>query len=119
MKGIMIDARNQQVREVDLPDASPAHLKALQDSVEGNIEVAFALKNNDTLYVNEEGLFLPPPIPMFEFLGAPQRLYAGNGILVGFDPETGDDADVQTPIDAVRAVVIFHTAYAVIHEEEE
>lgn len=102
-KVIIIDAEKKQVYE------STAHgLSDLQKAVDGRIELAHEIevKGNlvDTIFVNDEGLFGAQNF--FEFKGAHQP-FAGNGVVVGSDLDSGDSIDVHSSLNEIKSKVKF------------
>jgi len=83
MRAILIDAKNMEIREVEI-DGS---LESLQKAVGGLIETAMYLENGDVMFVNEDGLALFDYF--FEITGGHQP-FAGNGIVVGDDGNGGE-----------------------------
>lgn len=103
MRVIKIDSVNKTVSEVELNDEDS--LKGLQAIVEGLIEVAHELPNGDTLFVNEEGLMYSP-MHFFEIKGGHQP-FAGNGVIAGYDFESGESTDAESAASQIRAMVTF------------
>jgi hypothetical protein len=97
-----IDSDKKEVIEIMIPD--DGSLEALQKCVGGYIEPAHRFENEDILYVNEEGLFGQPQ--NFFILAGAHQPFAGNGVMIGTDEE-GDNADVQTPIQDIKARIVF------------
>lgn len=65
--------------------------------------VADTLANEDTLYVDDEGL-INGTKTSFVWRG---QLLMGNGVLLGSDPDTGESADVKTSLNSVSRMVTF------------
>lgn len=77
MRGILIDVNEMLVKDVTF--TTMAELNAF---VGGYLELAYAWRNGDMLYVNEYGLRKNPR----RFFSIPERsdqLLAGNGLVVG------------------------------------
>jgi hypothetical protein len=105
MRVIKIDSVNRTISEIELNNEDENKLKGLQSIVEGLIEVAHELPNGDTLFVNEEGLMYSP-MHFFEIKGAHQP-FAGNGVIAGYDFESGDSTDAESSLSQVRSIVSF------------
>jgi hypothetical protein len=105
LRVIIIDAQKKEVREETI-SADGHGLEGLQNIVGGLIEAAFRT-DKDVLYVDEEGL-LKAYNYGFSFIGAPQALYAGNGVMAGIG-EDGETAACTESLEAVRSKVIFHS----------
>jgi len=81
MKAIKLTADSMTVTEVDIPNT----IEALWKEVGGYIELALRFPNGDVLYVDEEGLLKEQE--HFQFWPYQQRIFAGNGVIVGSDDE--------------------------------
>jgi hypothetical protein len=103
VRAILIDAKARTITESEIPDG--ATLDAMQSAVGGSIETAFEFPNHDTVFVNEEGLLGPMP-DWFEVKGGHQP-FVGNGIVCGFDPDSGDTIAAKSTIEEIRAAVTF------------
>lgn len=110
MRYIKIDSRQRTVLEAffDKGDVLPQ----MQKQVGGLIEpVHIKIENNDTLFVNEEGLFMGW---RHGFYWHGLRLM-GDGIICGFDPKTGDTVAVRSnPVDFLEDIHFFQ-----VQEEQE
>ena len=73
--------------------------------MEGYIEVALVLDEEDTLFVNEEGLFVDPQY-FFEIKGGHQP-FAGNGVIAGADLRTGESVDAKSSLAYIKSIVRF------------
>lgn len=82
MKAIKLTADSRTVTEVDIPNT----IEALWEHVGGYIELALRFPNGDVLYVDEEGLIKGGP-KTFQVWEDEQRIFAGNGVIVGSDDE--------------------------------
>lgn len=83
-KIVFIDTYNCKFSEMPFPEEHT--LEFIQGLVGGRIE-AVHLDENNTIYVNEEGLF-NSSLAGFVWNGTP---YMGNGVIVGFDPKVGEN----------------------------
>lgn len=110
IRALVIDAANREVREIRLSSNESEQLSQAQEIVGGYIESAVRLPNEDTIFVNDEGL-LTEPEHFFLVAGYPKPL-AGNGIIMGADPETGETANVKTSLETLAKNVSF----ASVHE---
>lgn len=102
-KVIIIDAEKKQVYE-----STSKGLPDLQKVVGGYIELAHEIQIkgdlSDSIYVNDEGLFGAKHF--FEFKGAHQP-FAGNGVVVGTDLDSGETTDVQSSLNDIKSKVKF------------
>lgn len=117
MRAIVIE--KTRVRELDLPDEGSI-LAALQEAVGGYIEALPVPPrfggDEATAYINEEGKytcepnmaatdFMVPGVGIF-----PTDYIAGPMVLLGYDPETGENADVPA-VTRRRAMKIAREAF--------
>lgn len=98
LKGILIDAVEEEVREVEVdPGDSTETLKSIREHIRCNhIEAVFNTFRNeypdkgckDVIFVDEEGLFNPES--SFFFIPGLAQPIAGNGLIIGGDFATGE-----------------------------
>ena len=89
----------ERTRRVELPDGD-SQLESLQELVGGYIE-AIGLWPNVTAYLNEEGKLIDLPVNhtasrlalACEAI-APMDYIAGPLVVIGFDPNTGENQDI-------------------------
>jgi hypothetical protein len=109
MKALVIPVSGP-LEEVDLPDED-SQLAKLQQLVAGNIEAVVVPgfiegAEKATAYVNEDGKFLescPPNMRATDFMVPGVGMFmgdyvAGTFVLCGFDPSTGEHADLPAPV---------------------
>lgn len=94
MRAIIIDAKQRQIREIEVNGT----LACLQAAVGGLIEEAFMTGLPDVLFVNEEGLINGTKYG-FILEGAMQPLI-GDGIIIGHDGR-GGLVDAKVSLDAI------------------
>jgi hypothetical protein len=100
--GIAIFAENQEVVEVEI-----SSLEDMQAVVGGLIATAIEWEK-DTLYVDDEGLFNNPTA--FTFWDDPNygpRIFAGNGLVIGTDYQSGESTSTSFTVDQVKDMVRF------------
>ena len=101
-KGILIDIEKQEIREVEV-----GGLESKQGYVGGLIQIAFETEDEkNVIFVDEEGLLKNNDKGFFLVEGGHQP-FKGSGIVCGFDPETGDDADISLTVEEVTEMVTF------------
>lgn len=111
MKGILIDVVNQTVTEVvyDGNNSLNEWYRLIGCQM---VEVAIDLNGDDdekgnSVMVDEEGLLsLDNDSKFFSFEGAHQP-FAGNGLIVGINHNTGDTVDVSVSVDDVKGKIKF------------
>jgi hypothetical protein len=102
---ILIDAENQKIETVLIGEG----IQPIYDAVKCDRFECVDIDGVNTIYVDEEGLFnLTPNSMFFTFEGAHQP-FAGNGLIMGTDEETGESIDSTLTLDEVRAKVNFLT----------
>lgn len=108
-KGILIDVKNETIEFVLLEKG----IQPIYDVVEcGTFEVVNINDTND-IYVDEEGLLgLTDESKFFQF-GEGRQPIAGNGLILGFDQNTGDSVDTNLTIEEVKDKVKFLTLHQV------
>jgi len=98
MKAIFIDSENKEIKEIEVTGLSD-----MQRCVNGLIEQAVTIRNN-VIFVDEEGLFKHYEI---WFSYDHSRPFAGNGLVIGYDLNTGDEIDTSMDIEEVKSKVTF------------
>lgn len=104
-KCILIDVVNETITPVEIENGIDPIYKQLDCST---FEVVNIDGEND-IYVDEEGLLnLTPSSKFFTFEGGHQP-FAGHGLVMGFDDETGDSKDTTLTVEFIKSKVKFHT----------
>ena len=107
MKAILIDSVNEVIREVNIPESSVTNYEQM-DEMHRLIDchlftTAGQLKNQDCLYVDDEGMFTKETYILVDWY--PQPLW-GNGLLMGTTNE-GDSKDVVSSVEEITKRVKF------------
>jgi hypothetical protein len=114
MRAILIDSKNKNVSEIIIDDT-----KTLEDWYKAVdcelVEVAHYINEHDSILVDEEGL-LKNPTDFFTYNGAHQP-FAGNGLIVGVDPNDGESIDCQITLEEVKRNTCFLSQNEVIEYE--
>lgn len=113
IKGIFIDAQTKSVSSIVLKKDSV--YEALKKWVGSPFTVGTILENEDTVFVDDEGLINGTRY-FFELEGAHQP-FAGNALIFGSDTE-GDSISVKSKLDAIRRRVTFLSALEVARRYE-
>ena len=113
-KGILIDVQNRTITEVEVTkDENGSQLQSMYNHIKCGIVECVSFNEKNDVWVDEEGLLtLTPNSMFFKFEGYPDFL-CGNGLIMGFDNETGDSVDTTLTIDEVKSMVEFRTLNAV------
>lgn len=103
MKAILIDPREMDVKEIDVP-LEGGNYKALAQAIGCDlITVATYLPNGDCVFVDDEGLLFSPE-HFFSIDGFPQPL-AGCGLVMGSNDEGDSIAPTSTVEEITNAVL--------------
>lgn len=101
MKAYKIDTQLRQVTEIEINEGNS--LKEMQEVVGGLITVAAELENTDTMFVNDEGLFM---FNEFFYFDGCYQPFAGNGVIVGTDEE-GASVGAKSTLEEIKSRVKF------------
>ena len=101
-KAILIDVNQQIVKEIYISDS----IDAIHDAVECECFTVAQVNENNDVFVDDNGLFTKDKF--FNFEGAHQP-FAGNGLILGIDHETGESINTTLSIEEVKAKVTFLT----------
>jgi len=109
-KGILIDVKNETVTEVVVTKTETgSQLKSIYEHVGCNLVEIVGFDEKNDVYVDEEGLLtMDNNSKFFQMEGYPQPI-CGNGLIMGFDDETGESIDTTLSIDEVKEKVKFMT----------
>jgi hypothetical protein len=102
MKAILIDAKNREVKEVEIKGDLESWYEAIGC---GMVECALYFDNHDSIMVDEEGLF-NDQCDEFFFVKGGHQPFAGNGLVVGTD-NMGESVSTKITVDEVKSKVKF------------
>lgn len=102
MRAIIIDSFNHTIFEKEVTS-----LADMQKIIKGYIEVAHVFENKDTLFVNEEGLLREDIRCVAFHLVSIGKTFAGNGLIVGWNPANGDSISSKSDIKLIRNDISF------------
>jgi hypothetical protein len=102
MKAILINAENQTVEQVDIPDNK--HLETYYSLLkcECVTVVEIAVQRNHSLYLDDEVLLSDFHQYGFSIFG---QEFVGNGPIVGYNPDEGEDVDVRVTSQYITGLV--------------
>lgn len=104
MKVILINSQNRSVNELDIT----GDLKSIYDAMDVQmIETASYLDNGDVVYVDEEGMFGLDRNSVFFNLNGAHQPFAGNGLVIGTNTNTGESVDCKSTAEEIRTLVEF------------
>lgn len=106
IKGILIDAYKQEVREVEYDGLQDIYALTACGCVD-----VIHLRNDDAVYVDDEGLINGTEVA-FSIEG---RVLMGNGLVCSTDDE-GDDAPPKSTLAEINAKVIFGSKKSLLIE---
>lgn len=113
-RGILIDTKNRTITEVDIVrNEEGSQLPSIYGHL--NCSTFEMVQYNDVndVYVDEEGLLnVTDETTFFKMKNYPQPI-AGNGLIMGFDEETGENGDTNLTIEEVKERVTFMSAHEV------
>ena len=109
-KGILIDVQNRTITEVEVTkDSNDSELQSMYNHIKCGMVECVSLNDENDVWVDEEGLLTLTPFSMFFKIGGYPDFLSGNGLILGFNDETGDSSDTTLTIDDVKSKVTFHT----------
>ncbi len=102
LKALLIDAQNEIIREIEIENGFQHTAQAIGGGCT-TIELVSIARNEDSLYVDGEGLFyvVPNETKGFHYIAEDGTLFTivGNGVMLGGNAE-GESVDVK--MDAVE-----------------
>lgn len=104
IKAILIDADNQEVKDVELEPRLDNIYKQLGNNCD--CFTCVNLHDGDVMYVDDEGLLKDNVLNGFFYGNSPW--YAGNGLVIGTN-RTGDSADTKLSADDIPVEFRKHT----------
>lgn len=102
-KAVLIDAKNQTVKEVDYNGNIEQMYELLGCRL---ICVALQIGNNHTIYVDDEG-YLNGTKEFFKFKEIETQWFAGSGLILVEDPETEEYLDHQIDLKRLADGLLF------------
>ena len=100
MKAILIDVKNQLVKEVEHDDT----LKNIYELVDCRTFDVARIDNTDGIYVDDEGLFVEDQL-FFTYHGDTySQTLAGNGLILGVDSEGNSIAPTITVEEVEKSI---------------
>jgi muramoyltetrapeptide carboxypeptidase LdcA involved in peptidoglycan recycling len=102
MRGILIDPFKRTVTEVD----TIGNLAAIYELLGVDCVTAVSVGENQILFLDDEGLFVPKEEQEYWHLKGSNQPYAGKGLLLGLDEE-GENIDSAMTFWEVNLLVTF------------
>lgn len=111
MKAIVIDVIKEEVREVII---QKNNLDSIYQQLNCSCFDVVGLSEKESLYIDDEGLLkLDENSKFFAIKGAYQP-FAGNGLILGLDYNTGESISTKLTLEYVKSIVTFHTIKEII-----
>lgn len=108
-KAILIDVDTKEIKEVTIEDGIDAIYKQLKCDTFDVIR----LDNKNDIYVDDNGvLSITPDTKFFKHEDYHQPI-AGNGLVMGFDFESGDSVDTTITVKNLKSKITFMTLHEV------
>jgi hypothetical protein len=109
-KGILIDVQNRTITEVEVTkDSNDSELQSMYNHIKCGMVECVNLNDGNDVWVDEEGLLRLTPFSTFFKIEGYHEFLPSNGLILGYDDETGDSSDTTLTIDDVKSKVTFHT----------
>lgn len=105
MKVFKIDVVQKKVLAIDIEKG----LQSIYNELQCRAVECIYPTSGIAIYVDEEGLFLDPPLGAFSFMGYGQVI-SGHGIVVGTD-DSGDDITPPITLERLTSCVRFEDSY--------
>tara|TARA_B100000700_G_scaffold103552_1_gene116885 strand:+ start:3070 stop:3444 length:375 start_codon:yes stop_codon:yes gene_type:complete len=103
MKAILIDVKNQLVKEVEHDDT----LDNIYELIDCRTFDVVSIDGKNSIYVDDEGLYREDQL-YFEYFGTEHSVrLAGNGLILGLNRETGDSISPTLSVEEVENKVRF------------
>tara|TARA_B100000287_G_C20557586_1_gene751098 strand:- start:422 stop:784 length:363 start_codon:yes stop_codon:yes gene_type:complete len=103
MKAILIDVKNQLVKEVEHDDT----LDNIYELIDCRTFDVVNIDGENSIYVDDEGLYKEDQL-YFEYFGTEHSVrLAGNGLILGLNRETGDSISPTLSVEEVENKVRF------------
>jgi|9_EtaG_2_1085328.scaffolds.fasta_scaffold00392_20 hypothetical protein len=103
MKAILIDVKNQQVKEVEYKET----IQHIYDLVNCTTFDVVNIDNHNSIYVDDEGLFVEDQL-YFTFTGTHKSItLAGNGLILGVEHNSGETIEPSITLQEVQDAVSF------------
>lgn len=102
MRGILIDPFKRTVEEIE----TDGSLTEIYNLLEVQVITTVVMGYNDTLYLDDEGLFVPKEEQAYFRIKGNTQPFAGRGLILGTDYE-GENDDAMTPLPDIREAVLW------------
>ena len=109
-KGILIDVHNRTITEVEVTkDNNGSQLQSMYNHIKCEMVNCVSFNKKNDVWVDDEGLLNLTPFSMFFKIEGYHEFLPGNGLVLGYDNETGDSSDTTLTIDEIKSMVKFYT----------
>lgn len=113
-KGILIDVKNKTITQVEvIENEEGSQLPSIYGHLECSTFQIVNIDEKNDVYVDEEGLMtMTAESGAFQMVGYPEPI-VGNGLIMGYDDETGDSVDTTLSVEEVIGKVKFMSGFDV------
>ena len=110
-KGILIDVKNRTITEVEvIENEQGSQLESIYKHLGCSTFGIANIDEKNDVYVDEEGLLFMDDNTILFQIDNGQPL-VGNGLIMGYDDETGESVDTTLSVEEVTSRVKYHTAF--------
>lgn len=113
-RGILIDVENKTISEVEVVrDENGSQLPSIYGHLKCSTFEVVSYNSENDVYVDEEGLMYMNDDTKFFKLKNYRQPLAGNGLIMGYDDETGENGDTKLSLEEIKEQVSFMSAFDV------
>ena len=117
-KGILIDVENKTISEVEVVrDENGSQLPSIYGHLKCSTFEVVGYDFENDVYVDEEGIMNVDENTKFFKLRNYRQPLSGNGLIMGYDDETGENGDTKLSLEEVKEQVTFMSAFDVALKE--
>jgi hypothetical protein len=104
-KCILIDVKNETIGEIFIGEG----IQPIYETVGCEMFECVDVDDVNTIYVDEEGLLKLNHDTKFFTIEGGHQPFAGNGLVMGTDMETGESIDTTLSVEYLKEKIKFHT----------
>lgn len=113
-RGILIDVENKTISEVEVVrDENGSQLPSIYGHLKCSTFEVVSYNSENDVYVDEEGLMYMNDDTKFFKLKNYRQPLSGNGLIMGYDDETGENGDTKLSLEEIKEQVTFMSAFDV------
>ena len=107
IKAILIDVEAQELRYVEVNKEEGSALRSMYKYIGCDLVQSIQIDTQNDVFVDEEGLLKLDKNSKFFAYGTYPQPIAGNGLILGIDPEEGETVSTTLTLEYVRERVFF------------